>query len=439
MDRHRLLLLLAGTLVACVTDDRMLAPSARKPAPQLSADAVASGVLGSYTLHPPSNHVFGMGPTNTGIPLPLGVAVRVTVSGKMKFTLNPEWLICSHGQLPSPLSLESVGPWGFPPAGDFGVHVGEGGATGIQLGQFRSLEPPDGTSDTAGVDLLGGGGFLWVERSGVGETCGDTPAYTVEGDQLVVVRGPGGAAVRIRSLSGSFDVRPRGAGDPSTLPLEVSVVDENGTPIPDQFVTFRLEATEGTAGHLHSGGKPPGGLSGHGVSTGPEGRVTVTYTASEASGPVHLQGSSLGATPDDHTITAGVPGLEALPPSDVYLLVGGGPAFPSHPDNHYGSPPFNTALHGLATFFFERYEVPLEYNDMSLVQGGLFDFHDNWSPPHDEHRLGTNVDLRIRSGDTPFSDRQLDWIRLVWTRYSTQPFERAVNVEADPPHWHLRY
>ncbi len=33
------------------------------------------------------------------------------------------------------------------------------------------------------------------------------------------------------------------------------------------------------------------------------------------------------------------------------------------------------------------------YNDQSLVQGGLFDINANWTTPHIEHRYGINCDV----------------------------------------------
>jgi hypothetical protein len=431
--------LLVCFTVCCNDPSRLGVPQEHAPqlASLVSANA-SGGVLGTFTLNPPDNSVNGMPQTNTGIQLPLGVAVRVTVSGRMSFSPNPAWPACFGQNLYPPLSLTSVGPSGFPPAADFSVQVGEGSAAGIQPGAFVALGPRDFSSDTAGVDLLGGGGVLWVRRSGVSESCGNTPAYLVSGTQTVVVRVPGAAAVRIRSLAGGFDIRPTGAGDPSALQLEVAVVDDNGDPIPNRVVVLRLDPTEGTAGHAHSGNKPDGGLSSFSPSTGPEGRVTVTYTAPVASGPVQLRASSEGATPDEKTVSVGVLGLEALPPSDLYRLVG---ATTPHPDNHFGTPAFNAALESLAASFHRVYGLSLEYNDMSLEQGGIFDLNQNWNPPHDEHRVGTNVDLRLRVGDTPLTPRQLDAIRFEWYALSGLQESRAVYDESrtGQPHYHLRF
>jgi len=173
MTRRLVVPLIVFLTVSCDEPSRLGTP--QQQAPQfvsLASSSASGGTLGTFTLDPPDNSVNGMPQTNTGITLPLGVMVRVTVSGRMTFDPNPAWPPCFGSNQYPPLSLTSVGPSGFPPAADFSVQVGEGSSAGIQPGAFVALGPRDFSSDTAGIDLLGGGGVLWVRRSGVSETCG---------------------------------------------------------------------------------------------------------------------------------------------------------------------------------------------------------------------------------------------------------------------------
>ena len=238
------------------------------------------------------------------------------------------------------------------------------------------------------------------------------------------------ARVRIRALTGTFEVRPAETGGTSLLPLEVAVVDGNGTGLPGRSVALTVDATEGTAGHAHTGLKPTGSISPGAVTTGSDGTARATYLASSAAGPVHLSGTSEGATPAAEMISVDVPGLEPLPASDWYDLIGGLPEHPEHPDNHYGTADLVAALELLAVSFRDRYDARLEFNDMSLEQGGIFDLAQDWEPPHLEHRTGNNCDLRISTR----SDAQLRFVRRRWELMGGD-----VLIESAPPHYHLTY
>ncbi|MDH5805636.1 MAG: hypothetical protein OEZ54_10710, partial [Gemmatimonadota bacterium] len=106
------------------------------------------------------------------------------------------------------------------------------------------------------------------------------------------------------------------------------------------------------------------------------------------------------------TIHVAVPSFVEPPGNDYYGLIGSNWA---HPQNHYGTPEFVEALDSLARRFFSTNEQPLEFNDMSLVGGGVFRHTTNnfFTPPHHEHRVGTNVDLRTRN----WTPTQLETIR----------------------------
>jgi hypothetical protein len=244
--------------------------------------------------------------------------------------------------------------------------------------------------------------------------------------------GFGNAEVRIRPTSGSWNVRPAGTAGTATLDLEVSVVDANGQPLPNRGVALSLTATEGTGGHAHLVAKPPGGLSANPINTGSTGLAVVRYASSVASGPVTILGISPGARDANETINVLVEGLQALGSSSYYGLIG---TTVEHPDNHYGTPVFNGALGQLAQRFYNQFGQRLEFNDMSLALGGIFDLNTNWQSPHAEHKMGLNLDLRT----TTLTEGQLDFVQLVWLELSSAADADAINEESTPPHWHLRY
>ena len=239
--------------------------------------------------------------------------------------------------------------------------------------------------------------------------------------------------VRIQPVSGDWNVGPAGTGGTSTLDLEVGVFDANGQARPNRTVSLFLASMEGTAGHVHVGGKPTGAVSINPVNTGASGVRIVQYFAPAAAGPVGITGTSADAQAANGTISVLVGGLQALGASSYYTLIGDVPD--THTVNHYGFPAFNTALEELAERFFQQFGSGLEYNDMSLVLGGVFDLRGDWQSPHGEHKIGLNLDLRTFT----LAEAQLDFVELVWFELSSVPDADAIHKETTPPHWHLRY
>jgi hypothetical protein len=196
---------------------------------------------------------------------------------------------------------------------------------------------------------------------------------------------------------------------PQTLNFSVGCFDlQTGLSIPNCNASLSLAPVADSGGHAHDDPtRPAGSLSLTSGSTGSSG-LLVTYTAPEVSGQVtlSLSGSQSDGTPipaSTMTIDVGVNGLEALALSSNYNLTGGGSTFP-HPDNHFALPYINLALAAIAKDFeAQNNGAKLSYNDMSLVEGGIFDLYQNWAPPHCGHlSLGksaisstNNVDIRI--------------------------------------------
>jgi hypothetical protein len=250
----------------------------------------------------------------------------------------------------------------------------------------------------------------------------------------------GSDEVRIRPVSGSMKLKPSTNIAVSTLDLKVGVYDAQGSPVPNRTVDLSLTATQLTAGHTHEGSKPAGtllvdGLPVNSVPTGESGEVVVRYVAPHPSGPVSIRGVSAGAKDAQDLIQVRVDGLQLLPPGATYNLVSN-PG--QHGDPYYGTPEFIQSLQALADLFYAKYpQQYLGFNDMSLELGGLYDYKSTWAPPHAEHRLGTNVDLKTIDR----TQAQLNFIRSRWLWFTRQTARYAINDETDTgqPHFHLRY
>jgi len=250
--------------------------------------------------------------------------------------------------------------------------------------------------------------------------------------------------VRVRAVSGALEVAPKGTVGSNELPLAVEVLDADDEPIPDRTVVLSLTPKEGTAGHLHTGGKPAGTLSLLTVPTG-SGTAEVTYTAPEASGPVAIRGTSDGALDALDTIRVRVSGLRPLSPGTNYFLTG---APGQHEGRYHGTPAFLSALGVLAdSLAAYKARIPtlpvseqptgmfpaqLGINDLSLPEGGIFDLQNNWGPDHAEHRIGTNADIHVPGGAD--WDDYAEFVERIW---STILRGTLGNERAQKNHFHL--
>lgn len=134
-------------------------------------------------------------------------------------------------------------------------------------------------------------------------------------------------------------------------------------------------------------------------------------------------------------IAAWIPDLVGIGSGRGFTLTG---ALPQHPSNHFGLPEVNGRLVQLADYYAtDPTREILAYNDMSLVWGGLFDIGPTpdfpnglfWQPPHDEHRVGRQIDVGIPSA-------LRDQARF---RGLAHRFGFRVEEEVTPPHYHLTF
>lgn len=197
-----------------------------------------------------------------------------------------------------------------------------------------------------------------------------------------------------------------------------------------------------SGGHDHNDtSRPAGSLSPLSGNTGANGfQFQTTFTAPEVSGIVDTYGNCTapgGFTcfPNyDVPIGVEVPYFFELAPGSTYDLVGsyGMPGVNSqHTRNHFGTYSFTSKLLDLAALYYMQYQnqpnPKLQFNDMSLEKGGLFDIYNNWHPDHFEHRVGISADLSLvapaRRRNLPLLLRKAGIVGLV-------------KVHAN--HWHIR-
>lgn len=218
---------------------------------------------------------------------------------------------------------------------------------------------------------------------------------------------------------------------------ELRVLVKSGEePIENSEVTVLAIWKEGSGGHNHNGASAlkslPEELMGRFTNlsnsetangkitavTDSTGIILLRYNASEFGGKINFKAQvTLGEETIEtmKQLTKEVPNLEPLREGDHYKKVGGVPnhhgprvdgQFPNSrtPDNnHYGTRAFVDSLISVANTWHELVtndetmddrQTPLNINDMSLPNGGLFDIGGRWSPSHDYHRIGRDADIR---------------------------------------------
>lgn len=247
--------------------------------------------------------------------------------------------------------------------------------------------------------------------------------------------------VVIESLNGQWTTYPAGMGHVDSLKLRAALVDEWGTPHPGASISTTLSGVSNSGGHSsHHGATPTGALAPTGPLTADAtGWIYQTFHASVFGGDVAISASADSAETGDAEVTVTVPGLVALGSSTSIGLIG---ATSSHPSNHWATTDFISRIEEVAGLFYEQFSVPLEVNDLSLVNGGKFDLRESTQGgidaayfdsggPHGEHRDGTTGDIRTYT----HSARRLRFLRLQWERTGGQVYDETCTSQ---PHYHFR-
>lgn len=243
------------------------------------------------------------------------------------------------------------------------------------------------------------------------------------------------------TLSSENQVMP---GKPLALTLESRHCDQNPAPLVPVEIDVSVKSGSGFHGHADgerpkgtlasAGCEPPAGASTISCTTGPDGKLSVTFGAPEPAGEHQISAKCVGpglncspAAPKN--IKVKVDGLEQLPPSQWYSLTyfrgcsdpqgcNIGDNGRHDGNNHYMTLVAGAALEELAYEYLNSFEPPstqkIYINDASLPWGGLFDIRSTrtWKSPHSEHRYGTEVDIRANAAEGAVPFDQFDNFKL---------------------------
>jgi len=217
-------------------------------------------------------------------------------------------------------------------------------------------------------------------------------------------------------------IQPSVTGNPSVIPLSLSCYDILTYRLQDCGVALTLSEGTYTGGHAagHEAGRPLGGLRFYGeTGTGNPTlsfrtnyrEVGIQYIAPEVSGSIGLA-VSITPIPPRHCVSgcqqhpiilAWIERLSKLPEglNLPYMVIRGGAD--THPEGTYGTQKTLTRLQAIAGKYFKKTGRKLSVNDLSLPWGGLFDIQNDWGPPHQTHRFGTDADINRIDGDGVFT------------------------------------
>lgn len=241
----------------------------------------------------------------------------------------------------------------------------------------------------------------------------------------------------------SSRLSPYGTG-PQTLNLVVFCFDIfTGAILPNCDVQLSPTAVAGSGGHVHNTNRPRGTFNPDHGNTGASGFLPVTYTSPEASGitSVNLTGSVNGSPiiPGVFTIGVEFDGLQLASGNGLVIDT----ASQMHDNNNgFASADMISGIQDLPGDFTDRLaqshitNVPvIEFTALSLPQGGLFDFQNEWRPPHVSHRFGNDGDIAIRNL-TRAQRAALAWTIINDGFTTPVPGERPSDPNAT--HWHIR-
>ncbi len=232
------------------------------------------------------------------------------------------------------------------------------------------------------------------------------------------------------------DANTSPGADANVAKLKIRVTCE-GVPVEKEDVDITVEAQDQSGGHLHSDDeRPRGTIDGKVVTkdsvsrtTNANGEVKLKYGAPLTGYPAPAKygdyESGIAGTykvtaksykfPDATgtvAILAKVDGLVDLPANAHYVIVRGDTG--GHPDGSYGTPQTLHEFGNLANDFSQaqqdhniqlqqcqkppwtflgKAEIAIQFNDIALPDGGIFDWHSTWKPSHQTHNRGEGGDF----------------------------------------------
>lgn len=203
------------------------------------------------------------------------------------------------------------------------------------------------------------------------------------------------------------DVQPSRTGGNSVAEVIAEVTSYNGTPLNGYGVEFKAEADETSGGHDsgHNAGRPAGSFSDNSICYTDNGQCAVKYTASEFGGKEKITAKlqSLrfeNIPPQSKDLTVKVPELGSLGGGAYSLKCDAQDCSDYKHSNFYNVASWVKGLFGkIATAYHEKFPnaSSLVVTDASLLWGGLYDYKNTWAPPHNTHRIGTDIDVRSKA------------------------------------------
>ncbi|HWZ45249.1 MAG TPA: hypothetical protein VNW97_17380 [Candidatus Saccharimonadales bacterium] len=264
--------------------------------------------------------------------------------------------------------------------------------------------------------------------------------------------GPAGPARLASTLNTDFTMfpsvttsrlSPYGAG-PQVLNLLAFCFNPfTGAILPNCDINLQATAANGSGGHVHNTNRPRGMFNPSSGNTGASGFLPVAYTSPEASGitNVLLFGFLNGVpiTPGLFTIGVEFDGLQLANGTNLIVDT----ASQMHGNNNgFASSDMISAIQNLPGDFADLLAQSnggtapaVEFTALSLPVGGLFDFQNEWRPPHVSHRFGNDGDIAIRNLTRA---QRAALARACTNDGFTFPVPGERPQDANATHWHIR-
>jgi hypothetical protein len=213
----------------------------------------------------------------------------------------------------------------------------------------------------------------------------------------------------------------------------------------NRLINLSAQAVTSSGGHVtHSGARPTGTFTNASGRTDANGVYQTTYTSPIFGGTMTITATA-GPASASTQLQISLTGLFDLGDSGTAHYTPTG-QLNWHPSNHYGTLTAITNLPLIADDYFASYptSAKLEYNDMSLINGGKFDINPdrsvapNWTnAAHAEHREGKNCDIPYGKPNLINTSAQQAVMEQILRNRNSPNFLK--HVSPDPLHYHARF
>ena len=282
----------------------------------------------------------------------------------------------------------------------------------------------------------------------------DVPIYKRCGESVTVLPSltSGYGDVKVDSVKAIFDcpvdvnitppvVMPKKTGN-NVADMAVTLL----TPAPAEGVDVKLtiERVKDSGGHIedeHTGTRPKGEITdndGNKIDTitfaEGETQKMVKYKADEVSGEEKIIAEIVNREVKcEETVRVRVPGFVSL--GGGYYSLKTQPSDNKHTGVYNVSSWVRGLFNRIAAIYNQRFpdDGTLVVTDASLAWGGLYDYMNTWSPPHNTHRIGTDID--VRSWNIPDNNRE-EFEKIVCINYG---FPKLEFPGQSNEHYHLYF